>query len=251
MYKILVIEDEDVVRKSIVLSLDYSKLNCKIIGEAKNGKMGIELIKIHNPEIILLDINMPIIDGITLLEETIDYDYVPIIISGYDSFDYVRKTMKYGATDYLLKPIVMSELEDAIKNSIDVFKMRENYKKSYENNINLITTHETMPSDISIKVYQYIIENYTNKISLKDLCYKLCYSESLLNQKFKNDYGYTFNDYLNRYRITKSIALMHKNMYNLNEISDIVGFIDQRYFSKVFKKYMGISPSQYYKNIQK
>lgn len=243
MYKILVIEDEDIIRKSIVLSIDYSKLGCTIVAEANNGKVGKELIIKHNPQIIILDINMPIVDGITLLEDTMEFDYVPIIISGYDSFEYAKKTMKYGATDYLLKPIDMNELKDSIKNAINIFEMRISYNNSKKPT--LIKKMDAVPSDLSAQIMDYIVKNYSAKISLKDLCNKLCYSESLLNQKFKNDFGYTFNEYLNRYRITKSIELLNTHRYTIYEISSLTGFMDPRYFSKVFKKYLGVLPSQY------
>lgn len=245
MYKVLVIEDEDVVRKSIVLSIDYESLGCKIVAEARNGKEGIEQIKKYLPEIILLDINMPIINGITLLEETIDYDYVPIIISGYDSFDYAVKTMKYGATDYLLKPIVMEELKEAILNAIDIFKMRETYKYNGVGGILKPKLGSNNASELSKEILAYIKEYYSEKIALKDMCEKLCYSESLLNIRFKDDYGFTFNEYLNRYRIMKSIELMNENRLNITQIAFNVGFQDSRYFSKVFKKYVGTLPSHY------
>lgn len=246
MYKIIIIEDEDIIRKNLIFSIDYSELNCIVVGDTNNGKNGIELIKKLNPHIVIMDINMPIINGLTLLEETLNYDYCPIIISGYDNFNYIQKTLKYGAIDYILKPIDMNELKDAILNAINIFEMRFQYKKLKENNYLLNKQNKNLKNNSTADfMLNYIKENYENKISIKDLKDILNYSESLLNIRFKQATGLTFNDYINRYRITKSIELLKTNKYQISEIAYKVGFSDSKYFSKVFKKYLGINPTEF------
>ena len=89
----------------------------------------------------------------------------------------------------------------------------------------------------------YIKNNYEEKISISDLSKELAYSESMLNRKFKKEVHITFNEYLNRYRINKAIDLLKNSDYNITEIAYMCGYSSAKYFARVFKKYLGMSPS--------
>lgn len=92
-----------------------------------------------------------------------------------------------------------------------------------------------------------IHENYATKLALSDISEECQMSSTYLNVKFKNATGYTFNDYLNRYRIKKAVDLLKENKYMIYEIAEMVGFSDYKYFIKVFKKYVGCSPARFIK----
>lgn len=114
MYKLIIIDDEERVRKGLKLSVDWEEINIEIVGEAKNGEIGLELIKKEKPEIIITDIYMPKIDGLELIQRA--EKIVPgskfIILSGYDEFNLVQTAIRNKAFDYLLKPV---KVEDMIK----------------------------------------------------------------------------------------------------------------------------------------
>ena len=249
MYRVVVIEDEEAIRKGIIMSIDFSALNCILIGEASNGVEGIKLIQEKKPDIVITDVTMPLMSGIEMIEQTLEYNYTSIIISGYDEFSYAKKAIKLGVCDYLMKPIDKEELNNVIQSIVSGFDLSSRISGllKEKNQIEHIQLLETLNKEDHLvdKIMEYINLHYSEKIFLSDIADVLNYSESLLSKRFRRVTQMTFNEYLNRFRIQKSIEYMKKGTYGLTEISDICGFSDYKYFSTVFKKYTGYAPSQF------
>lgn len=249
MYRVVVIEDEEAIRKGIIMSIDFSALNCILIGEASNGVEGIKLIQEKKPDIVITDVTMPLMSGIEMIEQTLEYNYTSIIISGYDEFSYAKKAIKLGVCDYLMKPIDKEELNNVIQSIVSSFDLSSKISGllKEKNQIEHIQLLETLNKEDHLvdKIMEYINLHYSEKIFLSDLADVLNYSESLLSKRFRRVTQMTFNEYLNRFRIQKSIEYMKKGTYGLTGISDICGFSDYKYFSTVFKKYTGYTPSQF------
>lgn len=245
MIKVLIAEDENLIRKKLLHFIDYDALGMVVVADVANGVSGVELIKKYKPDIVLADINMPEKDGLDMIKETLDYDYIAIIISGYDYFSYAQRALKYGVTDYLLKPISLDDLNEALVNAREIiYKKRSVISRNsdIENAID-ISTDEAIKDSTVVEMIRFVKDNYQDKISISDLSKKLAYSESMLNRKFKKEVHITFNEYLNRYRINKAIELLKNSDYNITDISYMCGYSSAKYFSRVFKKYLGISPS--------
>ena len=106
--KILIVEDELIMRQGIKYILNWEKEGFQLVGEAQNGEEGLRLVEELKPHIVLLDVVMPLLNGIEFSE--IIHEKYPdiqfIILSGYDNFEYVKTTLLNGATDYLLKPTI-------------------------------------------------------------------------------------------------------------------------------------------------
>lgn len=255
MYKVVVIEDEEAIRKGIIMSIDFSSLNCMLVGEASNGVEGINLIKEKKPDIVITDVTMPLMSGIEMIEKTLDLNYTSIIISGYDEFSYAKKAIRLGVCDYLMKPIDKEELNTVIKSVISGYDLssqindllQEKNKSTYIQLLDIVGHEDHLVN----KIIDYINQHYSEKIFLTDVADYLHYSESLLSKRFRRTTQMTFNEYLNRFRIQKAIDLMKTETYYLTEISDICGFSDYKYFSTVFKKYTGNSPKQFMSLITK
>lgn len=250
MYKILIVEDEMIIRKGLIYSTDFSLVDGMVIAEANNGKEGIELIKKYNPDIVITDINMPIVNGLEMIEKTYqEYTYSAIILSGYNDFEYAKTAMSFGVNEYLLKPVNHDELIEAIKNSIKQLEMRKLYIKASKNTEEIVSNNLILENNkISFctkEIISIIEEKYMEKLKMEYIVNKLRVSATLLNNKFKEDTGLTFNDYLNRYRIKIAIKLLKENKYPIYKISELSGFSDYKYFVKVFNKYAGVSPSKY------
>lgn len=249
MYRVVVIEDEEAIRKGIIMSIDFSALNCILIGEASNGVEGIKLIQEKKPDIVITDVTMPLMSGIEMIEQTLEYNYTSIIISGYDEFSYAKKAIKLGVCDYLMKPIDKEELNNVIQSIVSSFDLSSKISGllKEKNQIEHIQLLETLNKEDHLvdKIVEYINLHYSEKIFLSDIADVLNYSESLLSKRFRRVTQMTFNEYLNRFRIQKSIEYMKKGTYGLTGISDICGFSDYKYFSTVFKKYTGYTPSQF------
>ena len=117
MIKVLIADDESIIRRTIRLIGNWEENDMEIIGEAKNGIEAVELIREKSPDLILLDMKMPGYSGeevMNIIKENNTGSSV-IVISGYDDFQFAKVALKYGAMDYILKPIDRHELNCALE----------------------------------------------------------------------------------------------------------------------------------------
>lgn len=147
MYKVLIIDDEPIIRKGLSNIINWNQHGCVICGEAQDGVAGESLIREMKPDIILTDIRMPRADGFTMLREI--RALVPgskvIILTGYRDFNYAQEAIKLGAFDFILKPTKIEELTSVIRRAVGALDMERNredemkrFKALYEKNIPLM-----------------------------------------------------------------------------------------------------------------
>lgn len=255
MLKLLIVEDEEMIRKGLRYTFNWSKSDIIVVDEACNGKEGLEKIQKLNPDIVILDINMPIMDGLTMIENSIkEYPYSAIIISGYNEFEYAKKAIHFGVTEYLLKPLDSEQLYNALeraKEQVLLIKEHNIVKDSLSQTLDFDSMQKAVLKDVLHtsyhvnKMIEYVKNEYSNKITIQNLVDNLGASSTYLNQKFKKETSYTFNDYVNRYRIRQAINLMQNENIKIYTVAIEVGFKDYRYFINVFKKYTGCTPSDF------
>jgi two-component system, response regulator YesN len=141
MINMLVVDDEYYIRLGIKNAIDWSSIGVNIVGEAEDGEQGYEQALKLQPDIILIDICMPFLDGIQLMEKLNEsnLDCGIIVLSGFDEFQYAQKAIKNGVLDYLLKPIEKDKLMDSVlKASKIIHKKRSTHH--YQNLIAQETT---------------------------------------------------------------------------------------------------------------
>lgn len=169
MYKMVVIDDDYLVRLGIKETIDWSLYNIEIIGTASNGEEGLKIIKTMNPDIIISDVKMPKIGGVELVDTLVKdgYDGIIIILSGYNDFLYVKSTLEKGVFKYLLKPIDNEELINTVLESIEKLDNKrkiDKYLKNLEESVPVIKNnivdqmfHET---NLDISDYQDKMDTY-------------------------------------------------------------------------------------------
>lgn len=131
MFKMLVVDDEYLVRTGIRQTIDWESYGVEIIGEATNGKQGLEMAIQLKPDVIISDIKMPVMDGLELFKaiKKTDIDCAAIILSGYKDFDYARKALESDVYSYLLKPIDNDELIKTVLVAIEKLKIQRENKQ--------------------------------------------------------------------------------------------------------------------------
>lgn len=257
MYKVVLIEDEDIIRKGIKHSVPWEQHNCIVVGEARNGVEGKELINSMSPDIVITDINMPVMDGLQMIAETKSGNYATIILTGYPEFEYAKEAIKYDVADYLLKPLNMEEMTEALERAVlecrNIEILRNQNRNAAEwKNISLFEDDGQKEDEDPVvkQIIEYIAENYTRKITLTDISEKLFYSDRYINQRFQKVLNTTVIEYLNRYRIQKALLLLQQDRVPISDIGRECGIGDYKYFNHVFKKYMGCSPKEYKRKIR-
>lgn len=399
MYKLVIADDEPKIRRGLRKALEWNKFGIEVAGEAEDGEEAFEIAKKIKPDIIFLDICMPFLNGLDLVEKlkSDNESCLIIIITGFDEFNYMQKAIKLKVFDYLLKPVRKSNLKSAVERAVNELEktrnkrnyfdwadkevkqnmdlVRENFfkkltkgeiqkdrilpelkfmninfknkigmmvirifkkseietskvpdnnlvkfaivniaeetiKKNEEHiffsdenenivmiseiaNVNewtrlgpklaqnvekylniMILTEAKEYSDIqnSDKVYTDIvnkinkrseykpitililryIENkyFENDLSLEKTAKQFNITSSYLSKLLKNETGYSFIDHLTNLRIEKAICIMKDPTVKICEVAELVGYSDQQYFSRAFKRVKGVSPIQFKEGVR-
>ncbi|MCI6004280.1 MAG: response regulator [Blautia sp.] len=134
MYRILLVDDEILVRDAIRENIDWAGIDCELVGNCQNGQEAAEFVKQHPVDIVLTDICMPYMDGMELSHFLHDNypDIVIVIFSGFGEFEYAKKAIQYNVSEYLLKPITAMELTAVINRMKEKVDQRQKEKRKME-----------------------------------------------------------------------------------------------------------------------
>jgi len=396
MWELVIADDEPKIRRGIENMLDWHGLNIKIVGEAEDGEIALEVIKEKEPHIILLDINMPFLNGLSLLQKLKDINNksIVIIISGYDDFSYAQRALQFDVFDYILKPVNKKSMEEIITKAIyklneiekennylewmnkqlnenmyvlkktffsewlnnklrdeEVLEEMKFFNINFGNNIGIIVVKLVDKSNIEIidkkwntellkfaianllndkfqesdtkfifdddkkniilvnkiddmfewislgnelkveiskylkcnviieqanisngilkikdaylkmisrvneinkyspmtlLIIKYIEENYyLNGININDISEKLEVTSSYLSKLLKKETGVSFIDYLTNMRMKKAMYIMEDPTIKIYDVAELVGYSNQHYFCRAFKRAVGFSPTEY------
>ncbi|MFI8493144.1 response regulator [Peribacillus butanolivorans] len=223
----MIVDDEPLEREVITMIIKRTNLGISKLFEAENGVEALNLAKLNRMDVILMDIKMPIMDGLVAAEMI--KRHVPkcqiIYLTGYDEKYIALKTSKSGTGDYLLKPAHPNEVEQALNKYIPVVK-------------------RSLHDDI-LTVMEYIENNYHCDINLDTLSKLVFLSGQYLSRLFKQETGNTITQYITFRRLEEAKKCLIYSRENVMEVSEKCGFSDPNYFTRVFKKYEGVTPTQY------
>lgn len=251
MYRIIIVEDEKILRKGLVLTTPWHEYSCQVIAEASNGQEGLELILKLQPDIVITDIKMPIMSGIKMLEEVRKvYDPAIIIVTAFSDFEYAKKAIDFRVIDYLVKPFSDQQLKEAMLKATHKVNERSNYSENKELeqlHFRLSQSDKSKHANI-INALDFIKNNFQNNITINDIATAIDVSESYLSHLFKEETDFTIVEYLTMVRVSKACQYLKDPSIRINVVAELVGYQDQRYFSQVFKKLLSITPKQYQEN---
>lgn len=250
MYNVVICEDEDIIRKGLMYSFDFNSLGLMVVSDFDSPIACLEYLKNHKVDIIITDIKMPMMTGLEMINQIEDRKkYEFIILSGYSDFEYAKKAISCGVTEYLVKPLDHSLLEISLKKAISNLHDKQliNNAKFQVKNLSKVYTDVNNQDELIQKIIVYIKDNYMKKITLNDVANEFNYSVSSIKNKLKQN-DITFNSTLNSYRIYKAINLISLNKYPVYQIAEMVGFNDYKYFCSKFKSYTGYSVTELVKN---
>ena len=230
---LLIADDENLELKVLEKTVKKHFVDELEIFASSNGRKASQICDEVKPDIALLDIEMPGMNGIELAKYIKEKyaDCIIIFITAYDRFDYAIEAMHIKAFDYLLKPWKEERLCELIDTAI-------------ENVRSMQKTDSIVHSQKDI-IKDYIDRNYKKDISAKDVAGILGYSDVYFSKVFKQLFDDNFINYLTKIRIDRAKVLLKDISFNIKEVGKSVGYADSNYFTKVFKRSVGMSPSEY------
>ena len=247
MYNLLIVDDEPVIRRGIKSLAILSEIGINKIFEAGNAEKCLEIIDKEQIDIIMLDINMPNTDGLTLakmLKEK-NKNFAIIMVTGYDYFEYMQTAIRLGVDDYLLKPVNKTDIELVLKRMIDKIEKIRLENRLLE--LNVISESIPPGDNSSFKIVrEYMNEHlFDSDLSLGYMAENLGFNSSYLSGIIKQIYGIPFQEYVALKRMEQAkILCLSTDMKNY-EIAEEIGYEDVNYFTNRFKKTFGITPKQF------
>lgn len=240
MYKALIIDDEKPVQIALQKLGDWSKYHIATPDTANNGREGLSAMREIRPALCFVDMQMPIMNGTEFLKKaSAEFpDTQFIIVSGYDDFKYAQSAIKYGACDYLLKPIVKEELNAAIEKAVLKVNPHADFTGKDRK-------HAVPPEEVIKIIKEYIEKNYNTNIKISMFASQYFFSKEYLSKLFKSAYGCGIYTYVQEIRMQRARDLLLNPDIKIQSISERLGYADNNYFSKAFKNYYGMSPSQF------
>ena len=237
--KLLVAEDELIERKVLCRTLQKYLGDLICLYEAKNGREALEIFAREAPQVAVLDIEMPGLTGLEVarkIRET-DRNCAILFLTGFDKFDYARQAISVRAMDYLLKPYNEQELVFAVEDAIRQVSVPLPVRREED--------EDMRTAIIRAEISRFIDAHYREDISMQDAAAALRYSDAYFCKLFKQCFKVNFSAYLNEYRVNKARQLILDPRLSLKDIGAAVGYSDANYFTRVFKRLTGQTPSEY------
>ena len=251
LFKVVIIDDEPIIVEGLSKVIKWDKYGCQLVGTAFDGNEGMELIEEKNPDIVFSDIAMPGMQGLQMIAglRVEHKDMMITILTGYRDFDFAQMAIKLGVCRFLLKPSNLAELEEAVQYMVDTLKSKENQEHASLNTEEISEAeeenHGTAGSFLVKNALEYLEEHYAERLTLGELAEKMYVSQWHLSKLLNRHTKKNFNELLNETRICEAKKLLKDPSLRVGDVADMVGFFDIAHFSRVFKKYTGMSPKQY------
>lgn len=247
LLNVLIVEDEMIIRLGLVNTIDWLSMGCSVIGSAADGYEGLRMISEQQPDIVITDIRMPGMDGLTMISEARKYcEFRSILLTSYAEFEYAQRAIDVRAYAYLLKPLDEEKLAEVIM-QIHADVEQEHSRDSL---IAVTPENENEPTvkDPYVAAALEKIERSSNeRLSVESIAKELFISPSYLSRRFKQVTGHTFLDMLNKRRVREATHFFASGETSISRVAELTGFSDYKHFSAVFKRYTGLAPRDYLK----
>ncbi len=246
MNTLVVVDDEFIVIEAVRAMIERAQLDVTVVGSADNGIDGLKVILKEKPDIVITDIRMPGLDGLTMIEKAVPEHPVCcwIVISGYREYEYARRALALDVLDYVEKPILLNNIVSALTRAGKHLEVMRHLKIMEAVEQEKETVKAESRNKAVSSVLEYIHANFDRDIGLNDLAAATGLTTAYLCNLFKDCVGVSYIKYLTSIRLDHAKRLLQSGE-KPTKVSEKVGYSDYHYFCRVFKKYTGVTPGEY------
>lgn len=241
-YNIMLVEDEALLRQSLARHIEALNIGYKVVCQMPDGQSALDALQTRDIHMIITDIRMPVMDGLTLARRVHEQfpHIITLVLTGYADFKYAQEAIRQGVFDYLLKPVDPDALEEALnKASLQLQKYF-----LLEDDTSLVGKDAEQIVEYAVL---YMREHYMDEIDFSELSAKMGFSSAYLTKLFNKYKGDTPLKHLTEIRIHEAKHLLLNTNLPIREIGEKVGYPDQFHFSKTFRRLTGQNPTAYRK----
>jgi YesN/AraC family two-component response regulator len=278
MYKVMIADDEKVAIDSLKFIIERNFSDAEIAATARSGREAVEKAREHIPDILFMDIHMPGINGLEAIREIrkLNSRIAVIVLTAFDQFEYAKDAINLGVMEYLLKPVNRARVVEVVGRAMELIREeQEKQQKEQELREKLKYAEESLKALQNLKdggavqgtdapepgseedpegykagalirrAKDYIKANFSKTITLEDVAREIHVSPQYLSKLFKEETGENFIEYLTCIRIRNAKSLLEGDELSIKEICYSIGYSDPNYFSRIFKKIVGLTPTEY------
>lgn len=249
-YTLMIVDDEQVSREGLARMIDWTSLGFTVVAAYEDGDEAIDHLRSKPVDVVLTDIRMTHASGVDLAEwirETRPEARV-VFMSAYSRFDYARAAIRLGVVHYLVKPLVMGEVDEVfrkIRADLDA-ESRSSESASHAGRTDAAPQAGCANGMIG-RARDFIRTNCARHLSLADVADHVAVSPGYLSRLFSETTGETVSGCIRRARIESAKDLLSASDLNVGEICRAVGYHDVRHFYQIFKESVGLTPTQFRK----
>ena len=243
MYRVALVDDERLILEGLSRVVPWESLGCRVAGTASDGREGLALIRREQPDMVLTDIRMPNMDGLTMLAAL--HSEFPrmqmTVLTAYRDFDYAQQALTLGVCRYLLKPSKMDEIHEAVRfmaARLDALPPEEGAEEESAEG-------GEAGSFIVNAALDYMRGHCAEHISLADVADHVYVSQWHLSKLINRHTGQSFFDLIGGMRIDRAKVLLADPAMRVRAVAEEVGYNDVAHFSKSFKRIVGKTPGEY------
>lgn len=242
-YELIFVEDDNQIRNGLSHFFPWEQLGFNMTASFENGMQALDYVRNHHVDVILTDVRMPVMDGLEMLEKMRleNLDAYVVILSAYREFSYAQKAIELGVSNYIIKSTKYDEL-------VQVFqRIHENLTKGKDA---LVLSDALSPVEMSGELLQKIkdyIHSHIAVATLQSTADYVKYNPIYLSRLFKEKAGINFINYIIQERMQCAVELLRNPNCSICQISEAVGYSNEKNFSRAFKKYYGVGPAEYRK----
>lgn len=250
MYKVMIVEDDKNMCFLYSKMKEWNQCGFRVSRIVYNGKEALEQLEKSSYDVVVTDIRMPDMDGITLLRKIKEKEIpvLTVLISSYDEFEYARQGILFGAFDFLVKPIRRENLVDMLhrlKEELDRRK-RDNIDSDFMK-ILIEKLQLNVQDDFVVKICSMCTERIEEDVTMEYFAEQMNLSKDYFGKMVKQHFGMSFKEVINAIKMEYAKKLIQEENMKTYEISQLLGYSTPDYFTKKFKQYTGTTPSKYRK----
>lgn len=247
---LLIVDDEKIAIEGILANIRFEDYGIKEVETANSMEQAKTIIERGGVDIVMCDIEMPNGSGLELFEWINSYapDIVKLILSCHTEFHFAQAAVSLACRQYITKPATPEVLAKAVTDAIEQVEKRNTDRKirkfgeEYVNKMAGVKGDEISAAE---QVHQYITEHIEEELSVEELARMVYLSQNHLTRVFKKKYGKTIVEYIMQYRLNLAEEMLKNTNLTVTTVSAKIGYPNYAYFTKLFKKYSGYTPSAY------
>ncbi len=230
LLRLVIADDEPYIRTNLKALFPWKELGYEVAAAFSNGLDALNYIETVGADVLLTDIQMPVMDGISLIKQLYNHQ-IPVrtvILSAYTEFEYAKQGMQYGATDYIVKPISYEEITDVFASLHRAICGPESQEAP----------------DTLTQLIRYI-EDHLADATLEGAAAQIHLSADYLSRLFRKKTDISFSEYLLNARMKEAGLLMRQIHLSISEIASRLGYKNPKNFTRAFHNYYGMTPTEY------